>query len=167
MRARTTRLEFLIVTAGLLVLLFCSKPPQSGNAETGYSPAAEENASLLPEDSGIPLDGNDLPASPTLPEEGIEGGAPNRGTVPADEDVSERQQAPRVGAVDARNLRQSPYKDVMYGDVTVRWVWNGHRFVPQKVCVVKEKDGVSSVWSFDQPGNAIVSEIPQNPGLSQ
>jgi len=165
MWARTTRVEFLIVTAGLLVLLFCSQPPQSGNAEVGYLPADGENPSWSPDEPISAADANNLPERLTQPEEGVEPDGSDRGSDPANESLPTQPPAPRIGAVDARNTRQLPYNDVMYGDVTVRWVWNGSKFVPQRVCVVKEKDGVSSVWSFDQPGNAVVSEIPQNPGV--
>ncbi len=167
MWARTTRVEFLIVTAGLLVLLFCSQPPQSGNADVGYLPADVENPSWSPDQPASGADVNDLPEPLSQPQQGIEPGDSDTRSDPADGSLPDQPPAPRVGAVDARNIRQSSYNDVMYGDVAVRWVWNGSKFVPQRVCVVKEKDGVSSVWSFDQPGNAVVSEIPQNPGAPQ
>jgi hypothetical protein len=166
MRARTTRVEFLIVTAGLLVLLFCSQPPQSGNAEVGYLPAGSENPSEPREAPPSATDVNDLPELLTQPQEGVEPGGSDAGPDPANESLPTQPPAPRIGAVDARNIGQSSYNNVMYGDVTVRWVWNGSKFVPQRVCVVKEKDGVSSVWSLDQPGNAVVSEIPTNAGTS-
>lgn len=167
MWARTTKVEFLIVTAGLLVLLFCSQPPQSGNAEVGYLPADVENPSWSPDESTSGADVNDLPEPPSQPQQDVGPGDPGTRSDPVNESLTDQPPAPRIGAVDARNIRQSSYNDVMYGDVTVRWVWNGSKFVPQRVCVVKEKDGVSSVWSFDQPGNAVVSEMPQNPGASR
>jgi hypothetical protein len=58
----------------------------------------------------------------------------------------------RIGVVDARNCPGLNYKEVMYGEVTVRWVWDGQRLVPRKVCVVQEGNGVTSVWDFDQHG---------------
>ncbi len=64
----------------------------------------------------------------------------------------------RVGIVDARNCDKLNYRDVMYGDVSVRWVWDGQRLAPQKVCVVPESNSVSSVWSFSQPNDATLSE---------
>ena len=84
----------------------------------------------------------------TIPEEASE-------EISTDGGAEEVPPPPRVGAVDARGLD----KDVMYGEVTVRWVWNGTRFVPRKVCVVKEPNGVTSVWSFDQQGQAVLSEL--------
>jgi hypothetical protein len=165
MWARTTRVEFVIVTAGLLVLLFCSQPPQSGNAEVGYLPADAESPSWSPEGPASAADENDLPEPLKRPQDAVEPGD-SGAAAPTAQNLPNQQQAPRGGAVDARGVRQSSYNNVMYGDVTVRWVWNGSKFVPQRVCVVKEKDGVSSVWSFDQPGDAVVSEIPQNTGTS-
>lgn len=64
----------------------------------------------------------------------------------------------RVGIVDARNSGNPKYKDLLYGEVTVRWVWNGGKFVPQKVCIVDEGNGVTSVWSFDQQNNVTITE---------
>jgi hypothetical protein len=93
-----------------------------------------------------------------------EGGEPD--SLEAEPSGSDHPPASRIGTVDARNIPHLPYGDVMYGDVTVRWVWNGTRFVPQKVCVVQEKDGVSSVWSFDQQDRAVVSEVSDGPGAT-
>jgi hypothetical protein len=64
-----------------------------------------------------------------------------------------------VGVVDARNCIGLNYSQIMRGAVSTRMVWNGHTFVPQKVCVVKEGNSVASVWSFEQSSGAIVSEI--------
>ncbi len=64
-----------------------------------------------------------------------------------------------VGVVDARNCVGLNYNQIMRGAVSTRMVWNGHTFVPQKVCVVKEGDSVASVWSFEQSSGAIVSEL--------
>ncbi len=150
MWARTTRLELLIVTIGLLVLLFCSKPPQSGSAQVYDRTPQESRPESDRNDPSIPL-----PQS----EDDTEHSPLN-----AQGEGSDHPQATRMGAVDARNIANLPYGDVMYGDVTVRWVWDGTRFVPQKVCIVKEKDGVSSVWSFDQQDKAVVSEISEGPG---
>ena len=161
MLARTTKLEFLILSVGLLVLVFCSQPPQYGSAEVGHSQPVKLGSSWPPDDMAPMGNGNDLPASSSPSTENIERMALDAGSVPADS-----LGPPRMGTVDARNIRQSPYNDVMYGNVTVRWVWDGQRFVPQKVCVIEEKNGVSSVWSFDQQGDAVVSEIPAGPAAS-
>jgi hypothetical protein len=150
MLARTTRIEFLIVTVGLLVLLFCSQPPQSGNAQVDSALPEGTMYSWPPDDVAPKPDENDLPK----PIENIE---PRLDTepIPADD-----QQPPRMGSVDARNVGHTPYNDVMYGDVAIRWVWDGQKFVPRKVCVVQEKSGVKSVWGFDRQGKAVVSEVP-------
>jgi len=65
----------------------------------------------------------------------------------------------RMGMVDARNCGRLKYKDVMYGEVTVRWVWDGQKLVPRKVIEVKEKNGVTSIWSFDEHKDVVLSEI--------
>jgi len=65
----------------------------------------------------------------------------------------------RMGMVDARNCGRLKYKDVMYGEVTVRWVWDGQKLVPRKVVEVKEKNGVTSIWSFDEHKDIVLSEI--------
>lgn len=161
MWARTTRLELLIVTIGLLVLLFCSKPPQSGSAQM-YDPSpTEQDPSRSSEELAPAFDLNN-PPRPMPGHEEVMGDH----ILDREGDDSNHQQTNRVGVVDARNLSHLPYSDVMYGDVTVRWVWNGTRFMPQKVCVVEEKDGVSSVWSFEQQDKAIVSEISEDPGTT-
>lgn len=155
MLARTTRLELLIVNVAILVLLFCSKPPRSGSAQVPDSaPAAHITSETLAPDDPL--------APQTQPEEDVEPDGPN-----AADQGANGQPTPRVGSVDARNISDLRYGDVMYGDVTVRWVWNGTRFVPQKVCIVKEKDGVSSVWSFDQQDKATVSEVSGPPGTAR
>jgi hypothetical protein len=64
-----------------------------------------------------------------------------------------------MGVVDARNCVGLNYGQIMQGAVSTRMVWNGHTFVPQKVCVVKEGDSVTSVWSFEQSGSAVLSEL--------
>ncbi len=61
--------------------------------------------------------------------------------------------------VDARNAGNLNYRDVMYGEVKVRWVWNGLKLVPRKVVEVKEPSGVVSVWSFDERENILLSEL--------
>jgi hypothetical protein len=134
MRARATRFEFTIAFIGILVLFLCSKPPEPGTAQ---------------------VDGDSEPATPEL--QPVEDG-------PVDEPLTGVPESlpgvTRMGAVDARNCKDLDYDKVMYGEVTVRWVWNGTRFVPQKVCIVEEENGTSSVWSFDQPGEVVLSEVP-------
>ncbi|MHC4518990.1 MAG: hypothetical protein ACYTAS_10405 [Planctomycetota bacterium] len=145
MRMRPTRLEFTIVSIGLLVLLLCSKPPQSGTADLP--------AILDP----VAMDARSVEEA--IPESTVERALP----VPTGSDREAVAEPPRMGSVDARNCRQLGYDEVMYGEVTVQWVWNGTRFVPQKVCVVEEENGISSVWSFDQQDDAVLSEVANEP----
>lgn len=72
------------------------------------------------------------------------------------EKTKEVKVAKTVCVVDARNC--PGYNKIMYGVVSFREIWNGSEFVPQKVCIVKENDRKSSVWSFEQSRCAIVSE---------
>lgn len=158
MFARTTRLELIIVITALLLLWFCSRPPTSGNAQTfldtapalhetplptppadsGHAPASR--ASVSPADAGtveFPTTSRQTSTPPTPPEPRIR----------------------RIGVVDARNCDKLNYKDVMYGEVSVRSVWDGQKFVPRQVIVVRESDGSSSVWTFDEHDNIKLSEI--------
>jgi hypothetical protein len=155
MWARATRVEFIVVSVALLVLLLCSSPPKSGSADVGdISDQVRSSPDLSGDDS------EDTPAVDMIDEN-----EPNEVSldVPLPDDATIRQQVPRVAAVDARSCDGLDYKNVMYGQVTVRWVWNGTQFVPQKVCIVEEEDGGSSVWSFDQQEKAVLSELSGQP----
>jgi hypothetical protein len=138
------RLELALVAAGLLILLFASKPPRSGNAEVrlGGVEARVNTPSVQ----------NDLPDP--IVSTGIETRVPDQ-TLPADPPTRPK----RIGIVDARKTGNPKYKDIMYGEIAVRWVWDGQKSVPKKVCIVDEGRGVTSVWSFDDPGeNVTVTE---------
>ncbi len=136
MLSNSTRLELVVVAAVLLVLMLYSKPPRSGNAEVNRQPApAVADAVQAAVRASAEADG--LDEMPPV-------------------DVQPRTK--RVGIVDARNSGNPKYKDLMYGEVTVRWVWNGGKFVPQKVCIVDEGNGVTSIWSFDQQNGVTVTE---------
>ena len=171
MWARATRVEFVIVSVALLLLLLCSKPPRSGSADVSdlhTSPAAEWSAEQTTADPrGNAFETNGASEETRLPEftdrKGEMGDLVDATLPTADVESSLQERAKRMAAVDARNCNRLDYGDVMYGEVTVRWVWNGTKRVPQKVCVVEEENGVSSVWSFDQQDDAILSEIPQDP----
>lgn len=65
-----------------------------------------------------------------------------------------------MARVDARNARHLGYPEVMYGEITVRWVWNGSRLVPRKVVEVKEPDGTVTIWSFEDQDNVTITELP-------
>lgn len=152
MLSNARRLELVIVSATMLVLLIYSKPPRSGNAQVpiqGTETSAE--AASVSSEGPSPV----APAGAQMPtEERIE-------TDPLDEmPVGAPPPRPkRIGVVDARNTGNPQYKEIMHGEVSVRWIWNGQKFEPQKVCVVDEGNGVTSVWSFsDHDPNVIITE---------
>src|SRR4030042_597217 len=67
MFSQATRLELIIVVAALLVLLFCSQPPQSGNAQIST------DAELMPQEPTPGTedelqDAQNLPDTPLNPE---------------------------------------------------------------------------------------------------
>jgi hypothetical protein len=169
MWARATRVEFIIVSVALLVLLLCSNPPKSGKADVDDISGPGSNwptEEVRPEPDSSET--SELSTPDMLELDTVEEDAPN--DVPLDtsllDEAAERPSA-RLAAVDARNCNSLDYKDVMYGEVTVRWIWNGTQFVPQKVCIVEEADGTSSVWSFDQQDTAVLSEVTGQPGSSR
>ena len=67
----------------------------------------------------------------------------------------------QIAVVDARKCDGLKYKDLMYGEVTVQWVWEGGRRVPKKVCQVREPSGVISTWSFDNNDGIVITPLPQ------
>jgi hypothetical protein len=157
----TRRLELVIVSATMLVLLIYNKPPKSGNAET-LAPGVEmvaERASSLPREPG--------PVAPVT----MRAPQPESMTMEVPEEMPVVDPPPRpkrIGMVDARQTGNPRYTEVMYGEVTVRWIWNGHKSVPNKVCIVDEGGGVTSVWSFDEHAdNVIVSEVQPPPDASR
>lgn len=162
MPAKITRLELVIIGAAMAVLLFSNRPPQPGNAEirtdTGLT---TESAQGQPGNVRSPDGPN--PQSAWTDGPGVE---PPTGPVPdntAIEPVSPPEPKPkRIGMVDARKCDSLRYPNVMFGEITVRWVWDGTRFVPRKVCEVRESNGVVSIWSFDDRQEGVVlSELPQ------
>jgi hypothetical protein len=165
MVTRSTRLEFLIVTIAFVVLLLCSRPPRSGNAEI-TEPIEPVAQSLPAVAKPAPLPGAKPVAQAVQPVR-----APSirqTATPPVDMTGLERSSTSkiatkRMATVDARNCPGLNYREVMYGEVTARLVWDGNRFFARKVCIVKEPDGTTSVWSFDDPGNAILTEIGEVP----
>jgi len=168
MFSQTTRLELTIVAAALLVLLLCRQPPKSGNAyvPTNAETAMQELTPGAQDASGSPVSDPlsetgkqrtlDLPTSTVAPSSS--GATSDNGDT---ESAAPSQSGKRMGMVDARNCGRLKYKDVMYGEVTVRWIWDGQKLVPHKVLEVKEKNGVTSIWSFDEQTDVVRSEIPQ------
>lgn len=159
---RPTRLELVIVVTALLVLLFCSRPPTSGNADVRFDAGQFGGQATLdpmqPETGGPAVSVESSSASPADAEAVPAGDAIASDGLPVD--VPPPPKIRRLATVDARNAPNLDYKDVMYGEVKVRWVWNGQKLVPCKVCEVKEANGVVSVWSFDENENIILSELP-------
>ena len=138
--ANSTRLELVVVAAVLLVLMLSNRAPRSGNA--GVRPGEAETPSSVGQSvSPVAIQGDDT-------------GAPAEEMPP----VEMQPQTKRMAIVDARSTGNPKYKDLMYGEITVRWIWNGGKFVPQKVCVVDEGNGTTSVWSFDQQNGVTITE---------
>ena len=172
MFSQTTRLELTIVAAALLVLLLCRQPPKSGNADVRgnaettvqeLTPGTEDAVQETTGDpTSDPLSGTSDPRTPGLQTSTIatSSSGPTSDNSDAESAVS-AQPRKRMGMVDARNCGRLKYKDVMYGEVTVRWVWDGAEFVAHKVVVVREKSGVVSTWSFEDRDDIVMTEIPQ------
>jgi hypothetical protein len=160
MFARTTRLELIIVVTALLLLWFCSRPPTSGNAQTFLDTAQTAHQTSLPGEpaaSGNPA----VAPAPVSPAASGTTAAAATNPEPATPPTPPPPRYRRIGVVDARNCDKLNYKGVMYGEIAVRSVWDGQRFVPRKVCIVRENDGTSSVWTFDEHDNIKLSEIQE------
>jgi hypothetical protein len=182
MSSQTTRLELIIAVAVLLVLLFCRQPPKSGNAgvrrDVGQMPqegqqrmddggqravdgTGENPPSAIMSVPAPTKDRNSQSASPQPAVLGPQLDAISSGNPATEPTMPPQPRAKRIGVVDARKCNGLNYKDLMYGEVTVRWVWDGQKFVPRKVVEVKEKGGATSVWSFDERNGIVLSEIQQ------
>jgi len=174
---RTLKIAAVCLAVGALLLL--RRPPRPGDAAiTGVE---EELLQWVPAKQGVKSEV--LPERLSKPKEDFaprvedalavgqvlqiqpveEPGAAetSRASVTAERQVQAQtpEMGTPVGVVDARNCVGLNYNQIMRGAVSTRMVWNGHTFVPQKVCVIKEGDSVASVWSFEQSSGAIVSEI--------
>ncbi len=164
---RPTRLELVIIIAALLVLIFCSRPPTSGNADVRIDPAPASEASrpavLQPDHSEFATpSGVSSTSVPVADIEELHGAGAEQSEEALE--VPSPPQTKRMATVDARNAGNLNYKDVMYGEVKVRWVWNGTKLVPRKVVEVKEPSGVVSVWSFEDHENIVLSELSDGQG---
>jgi hypothetical protein len=170
MFSRITRLELIIVVAALLLLVFFTRPPTSGSADirqTDPLPAGQMSQDAQPttgqpQPSGVPSSPAGVDTSATAAPTDI-GTSDSDGAALA---VPPPPKVKRIGMVDARNCTNLKYKDVMYGEVTVQWVWNGQKFEARKVLEVKEANGVTSIWTFDENDNIITTELraEQAPG---
>jgi len=158
MFSQITRLE-LIIVAAVLLLLFWTRAPRSGNAEVPLAgPTAQDTPAPAPAES-TPVPAGDARAP---------AGDERESSLLAEAPLAPIQpKIRRIGVVDARSCPGLNYKEVMYGEVTVRWVWDGQRLVPRKVCVVQEGNGVTSVWDFDQHDPAVKMSEIQEPINSQ
>ncbi len=173
MFSQITRLEFGIVVAVLLVLFLCRQPPKSGNADVrrDAGPIQQELASGAKDssqngqDAGAfnrqsairnPQSANPEPATTTAPM--ASAASDNSKLEPP---IPPPPQMKPLGLVDARKCPGLNYDDILCGEVTVRWVWDGAGFVAHKVVVVREKSGVISTWSFDDRDDIVTTEIPQ------
>ncbi len=166
MPAKLTRLELVIIVSALVVLVLTNRPPEPGNADVrtdigqrDTTPSAIPQAqpeSVPPERTWT----NTLSPQPPV------GSTPDN---PIVEPVPPRQ-TKRFGMVDARNCDslRDKYPNVMYGEITVRWIWNGTKFEPTKVCEVKESNGIVTVWRFDEHQDGVTitpvseDEVPTN-----
>lgn len=165
-------LRIMAICLGLAVLLLMRRPPQSGNAaitkvEEGFLDQKEASQTwvFLPiqeyvtKTDNVPSLGDEPKIeSPekTVTEQTFEGAS----TVEK-EKVDRQKTMPIVGVVDARNCIGLNYQHPMQGSVSNRMVWNGHTFVAQKVCLIKEGTSAASIWSFEQRGKAILSETQE------
>jgi hypothetical protein len=148
---RKLRIESAIVIAGLLVLMFYSKPPRSGTAnvnpaESMVPPLDESVEGLSLESLPEPVEVQPVTTKPPATEQ------------PAN-DASQRP-SKRLARVDATNCPALGYTGVVYGEVTVQWTWTGHELAPTKVVVVDEGNGISSVWNFNDQNGVIITELP-------
>jgi hypothetical protein len=173
---QNTRLELVIVGAALLVLFLCRQPPKSGNAQVagdGGRPAPAKTMPAgetpMPAVSRPDLDdpGRRTP-SPALspasaPPRELQALQPSSTVMTSDNRVTRPVEPPSTSLwmVDARRCNDLKYTDVMYGKLTVQWSWDGQKVVPRKVIEVREADGSTSIWGFDEREDIILTEIPQ------
>lgn len=152
MFSQSTRLELIIVAAALLALLLCRQPPKSGNAgalvDIGQTPEAGQRT------------GDEQPATEDAAGFDQESVATPDNTF-APPTVPPQPRMKQIAVVDARKCDGLKYKDLMYGEVTIQWVWEGGRRIPKEVCQVREPSGVISTWSFDNNDGIVISKLPQ------
>ncbi|MBN2133261.1 MAG: hypothetical protein JW741_27425 [Sedimentisphaerales bacterium] len=154
MFSQTTRLEFIIVAVALLVLLMCSQPPRSGNADI-QMPTLTPDLGEGSENPPAPGD-----SAPQIIERVSE--LPTETSAPASE-ISTARQTPRNTFTEPMQVRTVPLRSAAAQntaapnnpktpseEVAVRYVWDGTKLVPQKVRIVDEGNGVRSIYSFDQ-----------------
>jgi len=169
MFSQTTRLELAIAVAVLTVLFLCSQPPKPGTAgvhrdEEGPKIGTPDRESSVPlslpafTPSQVPA-GSVPQGTSSSPAVALPGSRAMPDNLPAYLPIPPRPRTKRIGMVDARNCPGLNYPDVMYGEVTVQWVWDGQRDVLRKVVEVREANGAISTWEFDNKNGVIVSEL--------
>jgi len=154
MFSQTTRLEFIIVTVALLVLLMCSQPPRSGNANV-QMPPSEPAAGVRSDNPAVPQNSLSETAD-SVSGRLTETSAP-ASDIPAvrpSDQSSFIEQAPArmtpAGSTAAQNTTAANNEEATSEEVAVRYVWDGTKLAPQKVRIVDEGNGVRSIYSFDQ-----------------
>ena len=152
MTHKPTRLEVVIVVVALLLLAFISREPRSGRAYV-HVDGDQAERSAVPADAGQNPD--EAAASRYARSDGN-----MEATTPATKPPKQPYKVQRMARVDARGVAHLGYPEVMYGEITVRWIWNGHKLVPCKVVEVTERDGTVTVWSFDDQDNVTITELP-------
>jgi hypothetical protein len=166
---KSTRFELTIVGAAFLVLLLCRQPPKSGNAsivrDAGVMLRQPDRGQKM-EDSAVAVVSSAADNQPapevSSPIAGISNVATSDNTS-ASSTTPPQPKLKRIAVVDATKCKGLNYKDLMYGEVTVEWVWEGGRQVPKKVCQVREPSGVISTWSFDNNDGIVITELPPEP----
>jgi hypothetical protein len=152
MSSLTTRLELIIIAAALSVLFLCRQPPKSGNAgvpvDIGHTPEA-----------GQRIGDEQTTAQDTVASDQESVAMPDN--IPPESAVPPQPKMKQIAIVDARRCSGLKYKDLMYGEVTIQWVWEGGKRVPKKVCQVREPSGVISTWSFDNNDGIVITPLPQ------
>jgi hypothetical protein len=171
--AKLTRLEVVIIVAALAVLLFSKQPPQPGNAdirsETELTTKNLQDPIVLQQPSGWPQSTNS-PEPLTQPADaGFQLPSATETDNLTPDLIPQPQPRPkRYAMVDARKCDSLKYPNLMYGEITVRWVWDGSRLAPTKVCEVKEANGIVSIWSFDDQHEGVTltpvpaDQVPAN-----
>ena len=145
MMSRITKLELLITCVALIVLFLATKPPRRGQADVMVTPE-------VPVDMAMPTE---QPADTTVPESDAPTFTPETSD-DAEMPAPPAVKPPRMALVDTSDCIQLGYERPLRGQVSAEWVWNGVKMVPMKVCTVDEGNGVTSVWSFDSRGKAVI-----------
>jgi len=154
MFSQTTRLEFIIVAVALLVLLMCSQPPRSGNANV-QMPPSEPIAGGGSENPPVPQDFTPQTTEPTyrqMPQTSLPASdvPPVRATEQNSLPEPTQIRTIRLRPGTAQNATAANNAEVPGEEIAVRYVWDGTKLVPQKVRIVDEGNGVRSIYSFDQ-----------------